>query len=838
MSSTPSDHNQPKEPKKRLPLWLHWWYQLPVSEQDRIFALTPIMALAVFIGFVLLSYTYLNKQQHDQETINAQQSAATVAQQMRLLLADNESKLQNIAIETANAPDPGATFSSQTSVFLNEHPEITSLDWHDTVNNTVYISSGNNYNTPPDDIKPIVIPNTAATSTALKFYYETLGENPGFAYTAPIFTAENRPQMYARAVFPNQAQPHYVITATYDFERLLAKTAPLDISLYTSIWLQGENGTILASTNPQASLQDSDFDYIPPGSVTLSRFGDEIRVYARSTRLHRTLTGSFLFWFTVGLCLFTCTLIIMNWRHIHLLVNAQNATQRESNFRRAIEDSITTGLQGFDLDYRINYVNPAFCQMVGYQKNELIGYKAPFPYWPQHFVQYFLDSIHNLGATPHTSIEAQLQKRNGTLFHVMLYISPLIDEMGQQSGWITAVNDISESKRSREELALAGQRFITVLEGMDAAISVTAVGSRTLLFSNNAYRTLFGDSEETHAILTKELKRVQPTPMDSVSVTLDTSPQGGKEISPLKEKALLRFYFEKQDRWVEVRSQFLPWVDGRLAQMLITTDITERHKAEEQAAIQAEQTEAAGRLMTMGEMASSVAHELNQPLTAIHNYCSGLIHRVQNNTLSQEELLQALEKTAKQADRAGKITQRIRSFVKKNTPNRILTSVNEVIENIYDFIEMDARRRNIKVDIQIEKDLPPIFIDPILIEQVLLNLTRNAAESISDAQRPLDQRNIKIQIKRILDEKATEELEFSVSDSGKGMPEEVIEHMFDAFFTTKANGVGIGLNLCRSIIESHGGHLYFHNTYNQDILTGCCFAFSLPLKPEELKNTT
>ncbi|MGL4666711.1 MAG: PAS domain-containing sensor histidine kinase, partial [Saezia sp.] len=699
----------------------------------------------------------------------------------------------------------------------------------------IYAYPDSSYNNIPDAIKSMAVLD-APIATLNHTDTNTYGRL-NFSYSPPFFTAENRPKIYASTAVPDKAKPQYIITAIYDLERLLTNIVPVEVSLYTKVWLQGKNGHVLASTNSEGS----NLSHLPPSSINTTRFGDAVSIYAQSTQLHRTSQGSVLFWFTVGLSLFTCTLIIMNWRHIHLLVHAQKATQRESNFRRAIEDSITTGLQGFDLNLQINYVNPAFCAMVGYKETELIGLKAPFPYWPENLVQTFLGTIKNLERKTHTGIEAQLQKRNGELIHVMLYISPLIDEVGEQNGWITAINDISESKRSREELALAGQRFTTVLEGMDAAISVTAIGSSTLLFTNNAYRTLFGNSEETHALLIQELKRVQPTPIDTID-TIDTDSHAytssidSKESSHLKETALLKFYFEAQDRWVEVRSQFLPWVDGRLAQMLVTTDITERHKAEEQAAIQAEQTEAASRLITMGEMASSVAHELNQPLTAIHNYCSGLIHRVQNNTLSREELLQALEKTAKQADRAGKITQRIRSFVKKHTPNRVLTPVNEVIENTYDFIEMDARRRSIKVDIHIENNLPPIYIDPILVEQVLLNLTRNAAESISEAHRPPNQRYIKIEIKRILDEEGIEKLEFSVLDSGCGMPKEVIEHMFDAFFTTKANGLGIGLNLCRSIIESHGGHLYFHNTYNQDILTGCCFAFSLPIHVEETKD--
>jgi C4-dicarboxylate-specific signal transduction histidine kinase len=119
-------------------------------------------------------------------------------------------------------------------------------------------------------------------------------------------------------------------------------------------------------------------------------------------------------------------------------------------------------------------------------------------------------------------------------------------------------------------------------------------------------------------------------------------------------------YVESLQMWFDVRSRYLQWTDGRLAQMVIATDITARRRAEEQAQQQAERAQVTSRLITMGEMASSVAHELNQPLTAITNYCNGIVSRVRNNAINTEELLAALQKTARQAERAGQVIQRIR----------------------------------------------------------------------------------------------------------------------------------------------------------------------------------
>jgi C4-dicarboxylate-specific signal transduction histidine kinase len=139
---------------------------------------------------------------------------------------------------------------------------------------------------------------------------------------------------------------------------------------------------------------------------------------------------------------------------------------------------------------------------------------------------------------------------------------------------------------------------------------------------------------------------------------------------PDTEAESAEIYLDALDKWLEVRTRYLSWVDGRLAQMVIATDITARRIAEEQSAAQTERAQSASRLITMGEMASSVAHELNQPLTAINNYCNGMVSRIKAHQITEQDLLGALEKTAKQAQRAGQIIQRIRSFVKRSEPNR------------------------------------------------------------------------------------------------------------------------------------------------------------------------
>jgi C4-dicarboxylate-specific signal transduction histidine kinase len=261
---------------------------------------------------------------------------------------------------------------------------------------------------------------------------------------------------------------------------------------------------------------------------------------------------------------------------------------------------------------------------------------------------------------------------------------------------------------------------------------------------------------------------------------------------------------------------------------VIATDITARRYAEEQSQVQAERAQTASRLITMGEMASSVAHELNQPLTAINNYCHGMVSRIKSKQINEDELLGALEKTAKQAHRAGQIIHRIRSFVKRSEPNRTISVVETMVAEAVELAEIELRRRNVKLNQYLMPKLPKLLVDPILIEQVLLNLLKNAAESVDAAQRPTAQRIITLRVAQTyVDDKAV--VEFMVSDSGSGIAPEVMARLYEAFYSTKADGMGIGLSLCRSIVESHLGRMKAENLYNGEVVTGCCFSFWIPI---------
>jgi len=146
--------------------------------------------------------------------------------------------------------------------------------------------------------------------------------------------------------------------------------------------------------------------------------------------------------------------------------------------------------------------------------------------------------------------------------------------------------------------------------------------------------------------------------------------------------------------------------------------------------------------------------------------------------------------------------------------------------------EIELRRRNVKLNQYVAPNLPNVLVDPILIEQVLLNLLKNAAESVDSAQRPTAQRLVKLRVApTLVDDKPV--VEFKVSDSGQGIAPEVMARLYEAFYSTKPEGMGIGLSLCRSIVESHLGRMKAENLYNGEAVIGCCFTFWIP-NPEPL----
>jgi len=376
-------------------------------------------------------------------------------------------------------------------------------------------------------------------------------------------------------------------------------------------------------------------------------------------------------------------------------------------------------------------------------------------------------------------------------------------------------------KRSRAEEALRSEHaFRTAMEN-----SLT-VGMRArdlkgrIIYVNPAFCKMTGFSSDELVNKAPPMPYWVPDQIDETfaihqSVLAGNAPPDGFEITFMRKNGERFNALVYEARLIDGNGQHTGWMASVL-------DITERKRTEELARQQQEQLQFTSRLVTMGEMASTLAHELNQPLAAIASYNAGCLNLLERPDCAPLDIRPALEKISVQAQRAGKIIRRVHDFVRKSEPKRAPCSLGDVIEDCLGFVEADARKHHIRIECEVPH-LPPIPADRLMLEQVLLNLIRNSMEAM--AKTPEADRII-----RIATEVSATELHVSVSDFGSGIVPEVRAKLFTAFFTTKPEGMGVGLSICRSIIEFHRGRLWAEDNPQSPTGTGTTFIFTLPLE--------
>ena len=367
-------------------------------------------------------------------------------------------------------------------------------------------------------------------------------------------------------------------------------------------------------------------------------------------------------------------------------------------FRKAMEDSLVTGLRARDLQGHTTYVNPAFCQMVGFSDDELLGHSMLAPYWPPEFIaeNQRRQLIRQAGnVPPREGFESVFMRKDGSRFPVLIIEAPLINDSGLQTGWMSAVLDISEQRRV-EELSRTSQ----------------------------------------------------------------------------------------------------------------------------------ERLQATARLATVGEMASLLSHELNQPLAAISGYATGSINLLGQGPAALVEfgadLTLAMQRIAEQAERAGKVIKSVHDFVRRREQVREAVAPQLLLDAILPLVNLQARKLSVRVQTEVESDAPCVLCDRTMVEQVLLNLARNAMQAMD--QPAILERVLLLRVRQVKGGGPKHWLEFSVADVGVGIAPQVQQQLFTPFFTTKPEGMGLGLSLCRTVVEQHGGALVFEPNLPQ----GTVFIFTLP----------
>jgi PAS domain S-box-containing protein len=807
-----------------------WWRRQTPGLQDRFAMLAPLAAVLLFLAAIIAAFGYLRLEEMDREQEAVRRDVEYAQQRVRLRLLERQEELMGMAREVANREISTADFMTRAESMVLQYPELQALSWIDG-RRRIRAS----YAAPSVAAHQLRQAGETLPPGETETMYSLARELQQPVYSQPAAGTDSTGLLQLHVPVSGQGRLGGVILGEYSIDSLLRYAVPAEVSAKYAVALLDGKGGMLAGTsvpprNPATYLLPWAAPEANQYEVPVSPVGNGLIIRAQAYRTSLGVIGSGLFWLVGALSVMTAWMLITNWRHTRRRMQAQQALVAETNFRRAMENSMLTGMRALDMQGRITYVNAAFCQMTGWSEGELVGRTPPYPYWPEddrdQLAQQLDDELN--GRTHVGGLQMRVKRKDGGLFDARLYVSPLVNARGEQTGWMTSMTDITEPNRIREQLSASYERFTTVLEALDASVSVAPLGSEELLFANKLYRLWFGGNTGGHLQMVAQAGiPEQPRSDESLdSVDSFVGLPTGALTTAVSENA--EIFVPELGKWIEVRSRYLNWVDGRLAQMVIATDITPRRHAEEQSAAQAERAQSASRLITMGEMASSVAHELNQPLTAINNYCNGMVSRIKGKQINEEDLLAALDKTARQAQRAGQIIQRIRSFVKRSEPNRTPSDIATMVTEAVELAEIELRRRNVRLSHYVAARLPQLHVDPILIEQVLVNLLKNAAESIEHARRPTSRRSVEL---RVVPKQADEQsvIEFSVLDSGAGLAPEVMDRLYEAFFTTKVEGMGIGLNLCRTIVESHQGRMHAENIYNGTEVAGCRFSFWIPV---------
>ncbi|SMC26845.1 hypothetical protein SAMN02745857_02613 [Andreprevotia lacus DSM 23236] len=607
-------------------------------------------------------------------------------------------------------------------------------------------------------------------------------------------TEQDRSPLLQYAVTTPDRQ-HFVV-ATLALDRLLQQQVPWWIAQRYQVALIDARQNMIAAKShrqldPSGVFKSVALD-MPPVGLSLRAevyYGNERRTFA-----------DYLPWllFALAGAILATTRLLQN--HMRQHADAVLQLRSETALREAMENSLVTGMRAMDMTGRVIYVNRAFCDMVGFDEAELLGHQPNMPYWPPEELdrcQAASDAI-LAGRLDPNGFAVRFMRKSGERFDVRLYASKLINGEGRQIGWMASLYDITEIRRERQALQASHERFVTVLNGLDAAVAVSDAQSGELLMSNHQFDRAFGlpDWRGRCCVVPFVPRRAEP-PVDA------------------------EWFDGYREHWYQIKSRQSVWVDGSAVWLEIATDITALKTAAARERRQNETLQQTARLISMGEMASSLAHELNQPLGAIASYASGCRNLLAAPQPNLPQLSQAIDKMGEQAKRAGQIIRGIREFVQRRAPHRKRCHIDALLDTVLGLLGHEITRRGVQVSFREDSQLPSLYADPVMLEQVIFNLIKNALEAMEAT--PPTQRMLNIDLAR-----DGNLLRVVIADRGAGIAPEQLEQLFKPFFTTKDAGMGMGLNICRSIIEHHQGRLWVEANHGG----GSRFIFTVPFNED------
>ncbi len=655
---------------KNVPLKWSNWYFIGLR-----------LAVASLLALLVILFLLLHQNEADEQRSTLIADVLWLEQSVNFELEGTTEQVQQLANDLTKARDKHALLELRSQYLLKNSPSLKELVWLDASAEVIdSVPSGKlprlGYNEPADDVlasrqarviemarklrKPIY---TDAYQTAEKFQFEVY---------SPMFES---------------GQYQGSLVSVYSFDELLQQIVPWWFAEKYQVHILDGDGNQLASKSKIENLITT-ISY----SIPLDPPGYGLVLQVTAYRSEGNLVQSLIKTLIIALAAIVLVSLWVMRNHIRRRLVAEQALRSEYAFRKAMEDSLTVGMRARNRQGLITYANPAFCQMIGFSAEELIGGKISSAYWAPDETERVLTFQEAVieGTAPREGLEMRFMRKDGSLFDALIYEAPLIDADGVHTGWMASVVDISARK------------------------------------------------------LVEELARQQQEKLQFTS-----------------------------------------------------------------------------RLVTMGELSSTLAHELNQPLAAIASYNTGCLNKLQSGNFISSEIEAALVKLGVQAQRAGRIIRRVHDFVRKSEPKRAPCDIAEVIIDSIALIESSAQLSDVRIVLvrELQGNSPLLLADRVMIEQVLLNLMRNGIEAMRDTA--TGNRYLTIVLKQL-----DEQIEIRVCDRGSGIPVAVQEKLFTPFFSTKSEGMGMGLNICRSIIEFHHGRLWVEDNPGG----GTISAISLPVE--------
>ncbi|QLG87197.1 PAS domain S-box protein [Chitinibacter bivalviorum] len=720
-----------------------------------------VLLLITALGFYV--WQTMRNEQHVREAAFAQ-DLLWQEQELRVRLQSNQNVLENLAYALAADAIGINDFRARADSLMKGNPEILAVEWVDA--SGLYRGGMPIHSGRPEFLPQLTEPQ----------FIEALDGVATLGY--PIFSnviERKEPLMIQLVPIFRGTAFRGAVLATYSLAGILQQRVPWWLVQRYQLQLVDSQNRVLAPSEFHAKLDGDNVREVAFGNV-----GSGVRLLAKPVGAgHQPSNWGLFALLLVLLGLLTWSLQLLRLRMQERQL-AEAALRDEILFRTAMENSLLTGLRATDTSGRLIYANPAFAQMVGWSLEELQGLKPPLPFWAPEALDECAKAYEAIlsGNNPASGFELRYMRKNGERFDVRLYSSRLIDSKGEHRGWMASINDITEIKREREALQQSRQQLRTVLEGLEAAVCVSDVASGSVLYRNRQHLKRFPipQTEGEHCWVSwRRSHGYQPGSYEFDDVDLITG------------------------RQYQIEQRRIDWLGGRGALLEICSDITEQRQAEEEARLRNERLQHTARLVNMGELASSLAHELNQPLAAIASYSTACETMLYKPNPPIGKVQETLVKMTEQARRAGQIIRGIRQLVVKRTSQQAPCSFAELVDVVLPLLTPLAQKTKVKIEVNLPQPCPNVMGDAVLLEQVLFNLLKNGLEAMADT--PESARAIAIHALQ-----SHGDLEVRVIDRGCGLAD--LTQLFQPFYTTKGEGMGMGLNICRSVIEQHKGRLW------------------------------